>query len=398
MDKRNAALEIEYKNGGKTLTEYETEKLNILKTYNDAVFQATTENLTKELELWKSQNAKKLADNKITSDAVLSGQIALQDTLYEKQKAVIDETILDEQEKAIALQNLQNEHETSIQGIKDNYKQYQREQEATDYEIKMETLQLQSDSELSLLQTQYERELELLKQKKADGLLTEQQYAQSVTNLDEQTKQKRNAIEQAAADFKRKTALDTLGNVAELLGKETVVGKAAGIAIATINTYQGASEALKARIPFPEPLATIMRIANVATVIGTGIKQVKSIAAVQPPKFSRGGWLNGRSHAGGGIPMTVAGVGGYEAEGGEAIINKRSSALYRPILSAINQAGGGVAFAQGGLTTGSDRVTDAIFNQIDITSQLAKIKVVNVAEETAVLYNGILKVENRANV
>ena len=87
---------------------------------------------------------------------MLSGQIALQDTLYEKQKAVIDQTILDEQEKAIALQNLQNEHETAVQGIKDTYKQYQRGQEATDYEIKMETLQLQSDSELSLLQTQYE--------------------------------------------------------------------------------------------------------------------------------------------------------------------------------------------------------------------------------------------------
>ena len=162
------------------------------------------------------------------------------------------------------------------------------------------------------------------------------------------------------------------------------------MAQATIDTYQAANKALAT---YPPPFSYIAAAASIAT----GIANVKKIVATKTT-YSRGGWLNGRSHAGGGIPMTIAGVGGYEAEGGEAIINKRSSALYRPILSAINQAGGGVAFAQGGLTTGSDRVTDAIFNQIDITSQLSKIKVVNVAEETAVLYNGILKVENRANV
>ena len=60
--------------------------------------------------------------------------------------------------------------------------------------------------------------------------------------------------------------------------------------------------------------------------------------------FADGGLLQGASHAQGGIPFTVGGVPGFEAEGGEAIINKRSTAMFRPLLSAMNEAGGGAKF------------------------------------------------------
>jgi hypothetical protein len=65
--------------------------------------------------------------------------------------------------------------------------------------------------------------------------------------------------------------------------------------------------------------------------------------------FNNGGVLNGPSHANGGIPFSVGGRLGFEAEGGEAIINKRSTSMFRPMLSAINAAGGGVKFADGGV-------------------------------------------------
>ena len=47
-------------------------------------------------------------------------------------------------------------------------------------------------------------------------------------------------------------------------------------------------------------------------------------------------YIRGASHEQGGVPI--------EAEGGEMIINKISAARYAPLLSAINQAGGGVPF------------------------------------------------------
>lgn len=65
---------------------------------------------------------------------------------------------------------------------------------------------------------------------------------------------------------------------------------------------------------------------------------------------ARGMIIRGKSHAEGGVPFTVNGRSGFEAEGGEAIINKRSTAMFRPLLSEINQIGGGRKFKEGGIT------------------------------------------------
>lgn len=83
-----------------------------------------------------------------------------------------------------------------------------------------------------------------------------------------------------------------------------------------------------------------------AIAAAMGAVQIATIAAQPIPQAARGGiagggLLVGASHANGGIHI--------EAEGGEAIINKRSTARYRGLLSAINAAGGGVRFANGGV-------------------------------------------------
>ena len=64
--------------------------------------------------------------------------------------------------------------------------------------------------------------------------------------------------------------------------------------------------------------------------------------------FANGGMVNGKSHAQGGEKFAVGGRV-VELEGGEAVINKRSTSMFRNQLSAMNSAGGGVKFADGGL-------------------------------------------------
>ena len=61
-------------------------------------------------------------------------------------------------------------------------------------------------------------------------------------------------------------------------------------------------------------------------------------------KFAKGGVLSGPSHAQGGIKTNLG-----ELEGGEAVINKKSTAMFGGALSAINEAGGGKKFATGGV-------------------------------------------------
>ena len=94
--------------------------------------------------------------------------------------------------------------------------------------------------------------------------------------------------------------------------------------------------------------------------IGNTQKQIKAINTAEfkgekggiIPKFKSGGMVRGNSHANGGVKFKVGGTVA-ELEGGEAVINKRSTSMFSEQLSAMNVAGGGKKFADGGLVMGA---------------------------------------------
>lgn len=111
-----------------------------------------------------------------------------------------------------------------------------------------------------------------------------------------------------------------------------------------------------------------------ASVAMTGI-QVSTIKAQQPPTaelggvmdnsfFKNGGMVFGNSHAQGGEKFAVGGRVA-ELEGGEAVINKKSTAMFKPLLSNLNVAGGGRKFADGGMVFDVDSITNES-NMIDV--------------------------------
>lgn len=82
---------------------------------------------------------------------------------------------------------------------------------------------------------------------------------------------------------------DAMGQLSEIIGKETAVGKGLAVAQATINTWLGATEVLRAKTTLPEPIGTISKIANVAAIVASGIKSVKSILSTKVPGGGGGG-------------------------------------------------------------------------------------------------------------
>lgn len=132
------------------------------------------------------------------------------------------------------------------------------------------------------------------------------------------------------------------------------------ILLSLLDTLQGMIPVLTAQI-FAQSLAQPDSVATFGVSAAGRVAILDSllIGAVQGAKsyvnsqFARGGltdggMFEGASHAQGGIKFKVGGRI-HEAEGGEAIINKRSTAMFKPLLSAINTAGGGVKFAKGGI-------------------------------------------------
>jgi len=87
----------------------------------------------------------------------------------------------------------------------------------------------------------------------------------------------------------------------------------------------------------------------------------KKISEARSSKKARGGILDGPSHSQGGIQTAYG-----ELEGGEAIINKRSTEKFAPLLSSINEAEGGVNFSptyeKGGIANKLIRDTKSIYN------------------------------------
>ena len=79
----------------------------------------------------------------------------------------------------------------------------------------------------------------------------------------------------------------TFGAIAGLLGENSAAGKAAAIAAATINTYQGITAELATKTITPFEIG--LKIANVATIAAIGFKSVKDIISTPVPGGGGGG-------------------------------------------------------------------------------------------------------------
>jgi len=118
---------------------------------------------------------------------------------------------------------------------------------------------------------------------------------------------------------------------------------------------------------------TIIKSGLMIAQLSRTSKQIQAIDAVEFKGerggiLADGGMVNGKSHAQGGVRFKVGGAVA-ELEGGEAVINKRSTAMFRNQLSDINVAGGGKRFADGGLVMGAlaKAQTRSLLTEEDIT-------------------------------
>jgi hypothetical protein len=159
-------------------------------------------------------------------------------------------------------------------------------------------------------QNEIDKQLEAYNQ----GLITEQQYndnkalinsyydQQQLDAIDKINSEKQTKADKAAEDEKKtaealakekikflQDVANATGALSDVIGKETAVGKGLAVAQATINTYLGASEVIKAKSVLPEPLGTISKVVNVATIIATGLKSVKGILSTKVPGGGGGG-------------------------------------------------------------------------------------------------------------
>ena len=160
----------------------------------------------------------------------------------------------------------------------------------------------------------------------------------------------------------------TLGGIASAFGEHTAAYKAIKIVETTISTYTSAQKAFESASSIPIVGSLLAPIAAGAAV-AAGMQNIARITAVQPPEMSES------SFASGGL---VGGIGTGTSDSvrarlsrGESVINARSTRMFSPLLSQINQAGGGKPFDDGGtLEQDSAGMTAGVLKAYVVTDEM----------------------------
>jgi hypothetical protein len=161
----------------------------------------------------------------------------------------------------------------------------------------------------------------------------EKKAIESSTLSEEQKKEKITAIDKKAAKEKYKIEL-----------AQFKVAKGLQIALAIANT----ATAVMAQLSNPTPYAGFVLAALAAVTGGIQIGIIASQKPPAPPAFASGGYVSG---AGTGTSDSID----AKLSNGESVNNAKTTAMFAPILSAMNAAGGGVdwyrgeGFSKGGL-------------------------------------------------
>jgi len=241
-------------------------------------------------------------------------------------------------------------------------------------------LQAAWQSEHDMLNEKYYNDLVLLDNKHIKEELSDENYAtkrleiqQKIAENDQRQLEREMMISDMKIELKRREADvlfrigDNLVSLLSALGEKSVgLAKAAAIAeaivgiarIITTTQVAIAEYSLMALTAFGPiagpPIAAAYAIKEkVAAGIGIAaitVGAINKINGISAPKseakssslgknYGDGGMISGPLHSSGGVPIV--------AEGGEAVMTRGAVTMFRPLLSAMNQMGGGTSFSQG---------------------------------------------------
>lgn len=206
-----------------------------------------------------------------------------------KQKQASEKTEKEFEDKRLAAEEKrrQEREKAGVEEMKRLEDGYNRKQELRqiDIEAGFEYQRLKSEGNLDTLNTLLDAEYA--------ALLTSVQYTQMTNNekllAEEQYNQSKKELARARIDIQL-MELDTIaaatGALSDLFGKQTAASKILSIAQATISTY---TAGVKAMAELPIGSGPFLRFATLASVIATGLAQVKNIIAVKVPGGNSGG-------------------------------------------------------------------------------------------------------------
>ena len=333
----------------KLTNEYNKQKLQDAKTLAEQEFQVLQQQLVNATasidggipdvilsEEMLADLKKRLAEAGVYL-ATLDGQIAAVGSKDEEGNSLAGKLGLDAEQT----EQIQASYSTAVSGI------------STILDVASQNLKTQTDERIAVVDSQVQ-----------SGVLSEEQAERAKEKIRKQAFEKQKKLDKARAK---------------------------------LSYFTGLIQAIASAMNLPPPANFIVGAISTAALTATYDANVKQIDA---QKFADGGLIQGASHSKGGVPFSVAGRGGFEAEGGEFIHKTKAVEHYGlPFMNALNNMQLPKVFAEGGyvapMTSSSisQQVSEGVSGLVS-ESQNRSIQVLNVESDFSNLQNKVNNVES----
>ena len=379
-------IELNKKRQAEDNKTFEEEQQKV-KEYNDKIFEIMNNADENELSRNKATRTRKFEDDKKALEKdlnfqkeTLENKIRILMALEKAYKNDLEKLDNDENQKnrESALKRLDDElrflqirGEAVIQGTREYFENLRaiskkaEERELKDLENRAITEKLtaeQVEREKTEIKKKYAKERTDIDKQELNSYL---QFATSILGEAQNIVSSISEINQMQQDIDLQKAEGNFEKQEEIKKKYFEKNKKTQIAQAIIGTLQGAVQAYQSLAVIPV-VGPALGAAAAAAALIFGYKKVDLIrqqqyqsssaggsadaAKPQLPNFGRnyekGGMIGGKRHAEGGTLI--------EAEKGEAIMTRGAVTMFAPLLSAMNQMGGGTSFAPSLMTTSYD--------------------------------------------
>jgi hypothetical protein len=319
----------------------------------------------------------------------------------------IDQMKLTKGEKARLIEEIDEKNKLKLLEIDDKYNKQQEKKDEEDaakkakfeedvakaladtreekFALEQQETQKHYDELIALAGADTERGKALIEARNAKLKEGQDKFNQETIDAAQKTAEAEAKIEEEKVKAKAdavNASLDIVASAGALLSQ--LAGENKKLAIAGVIVEQGAAVgkvitatqiANAGALATPQAIATsgvaavpvitknnIMAGISIATIIAGAAKAIGEINKAETPdagqkaggakvatSYAQGGLLTGRTHAQGGIATPMG-----ELEGGEYVVNRKSTASFLPLLTSINEMGAGGVLGMGNVSSGME--------------------------------------------
>lgn len=335
----NDLIEVEHKKHQQAMADLDHEALqerlkndaDLIRTKLEAVRKGGEEEFKLKLQQLEAERDLELSNLELTEDmkAAIRAKYDAQEAELRKER---NNKVLKESQELVELEWANRINEAAVKG--------------------QDTLELEVEAAKARLESLHQLEGESDAEFRARQLEAQREYVEAGKKLTEYEVQiqqdKFDAIEGLTKGLTG--IIEAFGEDNEKAAKASKILALAEIAINTGKAIAVGVAQAAAAGPFPKNIAAI------GTTIATVLANIASaISTVKSAKFALGGYVSGPGSAtSDSIPARLS--------NGESVMNAKTTSMFGPLLSSLNQAGGGVAFnpATGGQREGYEFLAAAV--------------------------------------